>query len=76
VLEHDAQGLSTAFSSRSPISSATRVRAQSTDSAIDGAFFSSSSRAGDRLDQAAGDPVVEVRAPAATTISAPRSAVG
>ena len=34
----------TAASSRSPISSATRVRAQSIDSAIDGAFFSSSSR--------------------------------
>ena len=35
---------STALSSRSRISSAIRVRAQSTDSAIDGAFFSSSSR--------------------------------
>ena len=33
-----------AASSRSRISSAIRVRAQSTDSAIDGAFFSSSSR--------------------------------
>ena len=33
-----------ASSSRLPISSAIRVRAQSTDSAIEGAFFSSSSR--------------------------------
>ena len=50
-----------AFSSRSPISSATSVRAQSTDSAIDGAFFSSRSRSRPIVvDQLARDPVVEV----------------
>ena len=50
-----------AFSSRSPISRATSVRAQSTDSAIDGAFFSSSSRSRPTVvDQLARDPVVEV----------------
>ena len=50
-----------AFSSSSPISSATRVRAQSTDSAIDGAFLRSRSRSRPIVDdQLAGDPVVEV----------------
>ena len=52
---------STALSSRSRISSAISVRAQSTDSAIDGAFFSSRSRSrADGRDQLAGDPLLEV----------------
>ena len=52
---------STALSSRSRISSAIRVRAQSTDSAIDGGFFSSRSRSrADGRDQLAGDPLLEV----------------
>ena len=62
---------STAFSSRSRISSAISVRAQSTDSAIDGAFFSSSSRSRPTVATSCSATRSRARAPATARSPAP-----